>query len=108
MAMKPNNMVGYVPTASWWISGNRTDCSNGGTWRDNIYGGEAEVDMLQEMIFMLLAIFSTLEQLILMETQIRMNLVSPHIIGKMDKYSICQEALFMITIGSVEVEILLQ
>ena len=40
MAMKPNNMIGYVPTASYWLSGNRTDCSNGGTWRDNIYGGE--------------------------------------------------------------------
>jgi len=42
MAMKPNNMVGYVPTASYWLSGKRTDCSNGGTWRDNIYGGEAQ------------------------------------------------------------------
>ena len=40
MAMKPNNMVGYVPTASYWLSGNRTDCNNGGTWRDNVYGGE--------------------------------------------------------------------
>ena len=40
MAMKPNNMVGYVPTASYWHSGERTDCNNGGTWRDNIYGGE--------------------------------------------------------------------
>ena len=40
MAMKPNNMVGYVPTASYWRAGKRTDCNNGGTWQDNIYGGE--------------------------------------------------------------------
>lgn len=41
MSMAPNNMVGYVPKASYWIGNKRIDCDNGGTWKDNVYGGEA-------------------------------------------------------------------
>ena len=40
MTMRPNNMVGLLPKASYWKNGNRTDCNNGGTWQQNIYGGE--------------------------------------------------------------------
>ena len=38
--MRQNNMVGLLPKASYWINNKRTDCENGGTWEDNIYGGE--------------------------------------------------------------------
>ena len=40
MTMRSNNMVGLLPKASYWINGKRTDCNNGGTWQQNIYGGE--------------------------------------------------------------------
>ena len=40
MTMRQNNMVGLLPKASYWIGNNRTDCENGGTWQNNIYGGE--------------------------------------------------------------------
>lgn len=40
MTMRQNNMVGLLPKASYWINGKRTDCNNGGTWQQNIYGGE--------------------------------------------------------------------
>ena len=40
MTMRQNNMVGLLPKASYWINNKRTDCENGGTWEDNIYGGE--------------------------------------------------------------------
>ena len=29
-----------LPKASYWIGDKRTDCNNGGSWQDNIYGGE--------------------------------------------------------------------
>ena len=40
MTMRQNNMVGLLPKASYWTGNTRTDCNNGGTWEDNIYGGE--------------------------------------------------------------------
>ena len=40
MTMRQNNMVGLLPKASYWIGNNRIDCENGGTWQNNIYGGE--------------------------------------------------------------------
>jgi len=40
MTMKPNNMLGYVPKASYWKGGNRTDLTNGGGSNQSIYGGE--------------------------------------------------------------------
>ena len=42
MSMAPNNMLGYLPKASFWKgNGNRTDLPNGGGWQKGIYGGEA-------------------------------------------------------------------
>ena len=40
MTMKPNNMTGYVPKASYWKGGKRTDLTNGGGFNQSIYGGE--------------------------------------------------------------------
>jgi hypothetical protein len=40
MTMKPNNMTGYVPKASYWSGGKRTDLTNGGGFNQSIYGGE--------------------------------------------------------------------
>lgn len=40
MTLRQNNMVGLLPKASYWTGNNRTDCDNGGTWQDNVYGGE--------------------------------------------------------------------
>ncbi len=41
MSMAPNNMLGYLPKASYWkANGNRTDMPNGGGWQKGIYGGE--------------------------------------------------------------------
>lgn len=40
MTMRQNNMVGLLPKASYWIGNKRTDCNNGGSWKDNVYGGE--------------------------------------------------------------------
>ena len=42
MTMKPNNMIGYVPKASYWKGSNRTDLTNGGGWQQDIYGGEGK------------------------------------------------------------------
>ena len=40
MSMAPNNMLGYLPKASYWkANGNRTDMPNGGGWQKGIYGG---------------------------------------------------------------------
>ena len=42
MSMAPNNMLGYLPKASYWKgNGNRTDLPNGGGWQKGIYGGES-------------------------------------------------------------------
>ena len=42
MSMAPNNMLGYLPKASFWkANGNRTDLPNGGGWQKGIYGGES-------------------------------------------------------------------
>ena len=48
MTMKPNNMIGYVPKASYWSGGKRTDLTNGGGFNQSIYGGEGNGGFVSE------------------------------------------------------------
>ncbi len=41
MTLRPNNMVGLVPKASYWQGNTRKDLTNGGGFNESIYGGEA-------------------------------------------------------------------
>tara|TARA_B100001175_G_scaffold317896_1_gene337319 strand:+ start:6112 stop:7179 length:1068 start_codon:yes stop_codon:yes gene_type:complete len=48
MTMKPNNMIGYVPKASYWKGGKRTDLTNGGGFNQSVYGGEGNGGFVSE------------------------------------------------------------
>lgn len=48
MTMKPNNMTGYLPKASYWRGGKRTDLPNGGGFNQSIYGGEGNGGFVNE------------------------------------------------------------
>ena len=107
MAMKPNNMVGYVPTASYWSAGKRTDCNNGGTWQDNVYGGEGRGGYASGNDIYVTGNVQHMGTVDEDGNPNLMNLELLPIIGKMVKYLIYQAAPFLTTTGLVAVEILL-